>query len=76
MLLRGEFGRTPIPPNPALVDMVLEDDQSLKKYRPASYLLPVLEDTERPDFVKDEKDYLLHLMLGPSADQFLQKRNR
>lgn len=76
MLLRGEFGRTPIPPNPALVDMVLEDDQSLKKYRPASYLLPVLEDSERPDFVKDEKDYLLHLMLGSSADQFLQKRNR
>ena len=76
MLLRGEFGKTPIPPNPTLVEMVLEDDQSLVKYRPASYLLPVLEDTGRPDFVKDEKDYLLHLMLGLPADQFLQKRSK
>ncbi len=76
MLLRGEFGKTPIPPNPALVDMVFEDGQSMKKYRPASYLLPVLEDSDRPDFVKNEKDFLLHLMLGPSAGQFLQKRNR
>ena len=76
MLLKGEFGRTPIPPNPELVALVLGEDQAPKIYRPAAYLMPVLEDADRPDFVKNQKDLLLHLLLGPSADQFLRNKNK
>lgn len=73
MLLRGEFGRTPIPMNQALVEQVLGANAEIKKYRPASYLLPVLEDAETPDFVHNEQDMLLHLLLGISADEYLMK---
>ena len=77
MLLRGEFGRTPIPPNPSLVARVMEgENEKPKTYRPAAYLLPALEDAPRPDFVHTQKDMLLHLLLGTSADQFLRQRDR
>ncbi|MEE4195702.1 MAG: hypothetical protein V2J07_10940, partial [Anaerolineae bacterium] len=55
MLLSGEFGRTPIPPNQALVKQVIGSDNGIKKYRPASYLLPVLEDAKTPDFVDNQQ---------------------
>ena len=75
MLLRGEFGRTPVPPNPEVVRRVLGDNESPLKYRPASYLPPVLEDTYDLPFVRTQKDLLLHLMLGQPADDLLQKRD-
>jgi pyruvate/oxaloacetate carboxyltransferase len=74
MLLCGEFGRTPIPPNRALVETVLDDSHVLKKYRPAAYLMPVLEDVETPPFVHNQQELLLHLLLGASADKFLQQQ--
>ena len=73
MILRGEFGRTPIPPNQALVEQVIGSADEVKKYRAASYLLPVLEDAETPEFVDNEQNMLLHLLLGVNADSFLQK---
>jgi len=74
MLLRGEFGRTPVPPNPEVVRRVLGDNEAPLKYRPASYLPPVLEDTYDLPFVRTQKDLLLHLMLGQPADDLLQQR--
>lgn len=75
MLLRGEFGRTPIPPNRALVEQVIGSDNGVKKYRAASYLLPVLEDAEWPDFVQTDQEMLLHLLLGVNADAYLMRAN-
>ena len=43
MLLRGEFGRTPAPANPDVVHAVLGPAEEPLRYRPASYLHPVLE---------------------------------
>ena len=76
MLLRGEFGKPPAPFNQQLVDQVLSENEHKQiKYRPGSYLQPVLEDTAKPAYIKTHKDLLLHFMLGQPADEFLQKRN-
>jgi pyruvate/oxaloacetate carboxyltransferase len=75
MLLRGEFGRTPVPPDPDLVAQVLDPDDEMLVYRPAAYLMPLLEDDELPPFVHSQKDRLLHHMLGGAADAFLESRS-
>ncbi len=74
MLLKGEFGRTPAKPNEEVVRQVLGDSEEPLTYRPASYLMPVLEDRYELPFIKTHKDLLLHLMLGQAADAFLQAR--
>lgn len=73
MLMRGEFGRTPVPPNPDIVNKVVAEKGGKIKYRPASYLSPVLEDPNELPFVQSHKDRLLHLMLGQPADDYLKK---
>jgi pyruvate/oxaloacetate carboxyltransferase len=75
MLLRGEFGKTPVPPDPELVNQVLEPNKTPRKYRPAAYLLPILEDDAPPPFVQTQKERLLHHMLGQPADAFLKRRS-
>jgi len=75
MLLRGEFGRTPVQPDAGVVMKVLGGDQPPLKYRPASYLKPVLEDPHDLPFVRSHKDLLLHLLFGQAADEFLKKRD-
>ena len=72
MILRGEFGKTPGPVNQEVVDLVLGDENNIKKYRPASYLMPALEDKVDLPYVKTNKDLLLHLVFGAAADEFLQ----
>ena len=74
MLLRGEFGRMPAPPNPDVVRAVLGPTEEPLRYRPASYLLPVLEDTYDLPYVKTHRDLLLHLMLKQPADEFLKRK--
>jgi oxaloacetate decarboxylase (Na+ extruding) subunit alpha len=71
MLLRGEFGRTPAPPDPEIVRQVLGPGEVPLRYRPASYLHPVLEDHHDLPFVRSQRDLLLHLMLKQPADTFL-----
>lgn len=73
MLMRGEFGRLPVPPNPDVVNRAVKEKGGEIKYRPASYLLPVLEDPCTLPFVQSHKDRLLHHMFGQSADEFLKK---
>lgn len=72
MILRGEFGKTPGPINQEVMDLVLGDENNIKKYRPASYLMPALEDKVDLPYVKNQKDLLLHLVFGSAADEFLQ----
>ncbi len=74
MLLRGEFGKPPAPPNPDVVKQVLGSEEEPLRYRPASYLHPVLEDTYDLPFVRSRRDLLLHLMLKQPADSFLQHK--
>ncbi|MGC9348154.1 MAG: hypothetical protein ACP5JG_08465 [Anaerolineae bacterium] len=76
MLLHGEFGRTPAPPNPEIVNRVLGPDEEPLRYRPASYLHPVLEDDHDLAFVRTHRDLLLHLMLKQPADEFLKRKYR
>jgi pyruvate/oxaloacetate carboxyltransferase len=75
MLLRGEFGRTPVAPDENVVNLVLGMDEPRVKYRPASYLPPVLEEPIQLPFVHSHKDVLLHLMLGKAADDFMIQRD-
>ena len=74
MLLRGEFGRTPVPPDPALVAKVLGAGEMPLQYRPAAYLMPVLEDDPLPPYIHTQKERLLHHLLGQPADEFLIRR--
>jgi len=74
MLLRGEFGRTPAPPNPDVVAKVLAEGDEPRPYRPGSYLLPVLEDACDLPFVRSHRDLLLHHMLKQPADEFLKRK--
>lgn len=74
MLLRGEFGKTPAPPNPEVLRMALEPGEKPLTYRPASYLHPILEDNHDYPFVKTHRDLLLHLMLKQPADDFLRRK--
>jgi oxaloacetate decarboxylase (Na+ extruding) subunit alpha len=76
MLLRGEFGKTPAPPNPEIVHQVLGPGEEPLRYRPASYLHPVLEDSYDLPFVRSRRDLLLHLMLKQNADEFLARKYR
>ena len=76
MLLRGEFGRTPSQPNPDIVNRVLGAGEEPLRYRPASYLHPILEDNHDFAFVRTRRDLLLHLMLKQPADEFLKRKYR
>ncbi len=74
MLLRGEFGHLPTPPNPEVVKQVLGSGENVLRYRPASYLSPVLEDSYDLPYIKTHRDVLLHLMLKQPADEFLKRK--
>lgn len=74
MILRGEFGKTPGPIDEAFRDKILGEGEEIKKYRPASYLMPVLEDKVDLPFIKSKKDLLLHHVFGNAADDFLKSR--
>jgi len=74
MLLRGEFGHLPTSPNPEVIKQVLGPGESLLRYRPASYLMPILEDEYDLPFIKTYRDLLLHLMLKQPADEFLKRK--
>jgi len=74
MIMKGEFGKTPGPCNPEVVQKVLGNTDEPLKYRAASYLHPILEDPLDLPYVKTHKDRLLHHMLGNAADDFLKKK--
>ncbi|MGC9467007.1 MAG: oxaloacetate decarboxylase subunit alpha [Anaerolineae bacterium] len=75
MLLRGEFGMTPAPPDPDVLRLALGPGEEPLSYRPASYLHPVLEDNHNAPFIKSHRDLLLHLMLKQPADEFLKRKH-
>ncbi len=74
MLLRGEFGRLPGPPNAEALKQALGPGEEPLRYRAASYLSPMLEDKYDLPFVKTQRDLFLHLLLKQPADEFLKRR--
>jgi pyruvate/oxaloacetate carboxyltransferase len=74
MILKGEFGRTPAPCNPDIVNQVLGGSEEPLKYRAASYLHPVMEDPFDLPFVRTHKDLLLFLLFNQSAKNLLEKK--
>ena len=72
MILLGEFGKTPAPVNMDVLHSVCGEDAEVKKYRPASYLMPGMEYPVDEPFIKTHKDLHLHKVFGPAADEFLQ----
>ena len=76
MILRGEFGQTPAPCNQELVNQALAEGEEPMKYRVASYLHPILEDEVDLPFIHNQKDLLLHHLLGTNADKFLEEREK
>jgi pyruvate/oxaloacetate carboxyltransferase len=74
MVLAGEFGRTPGPIDEEFRHRILGDDAVIKTYRPASYLMPGLEDKVDEPYIKTKKDLLLHKVFGNAADEFLKKK--
>jgi pyruvate/oxaloacetate carboxyltransferase len=73
MLLKGEFGRLPGLIDAAIVRKVFQPGDFISKYRPASYLQPVLEDEYDFPFIKSQRDKLLYLLFKRSAEIFLRK---
>lgn len=73
MLIKGYFGRTPVPVNKDFVKKILGEDEKVLNCRAASYLKPALCDMkEIPPYVKTHRDLLLYLMLEETADGFLK----
>lgn len=75
MLVRGEFGKTPGPVSGKVMEKVLRKDEKTLEFRPAAYLKPVLENACPPEYCKTHREFLLHLLLKQSADEFLKKRH-
>lgn len=71
-LMMGEYGKVPGVVNQEVFDQVVGEGVEVKKYRPASYLMPALEDKVDLPYVKTNKDLLLHLMFHENADEFLE----
>ena len=75
-LVRGAYGKVPGKIDPEFQDKILAGGGDIVKYRPASYLMPVLEDDYSSfPFIHDRKDLLLHLLFNPAADEFLKLRD-
>jgi pyruvate/oxaloacetate carboxyltransferase len=75
MLLNGELGRTPVAPNREILKQLMGEYLDEIKYRPASYLKPVLEDFCNLPYIHSNQDLLLHHLFGPIADKFLERHD-
>ena len=76
MLVHGEFGKSPVPPNAEVIKKVLGENTQVLQNRPAYYLDPVMGKPVDLPYVKTEKDVLLHHMLGQAADDYLARHHQ
>ena len=73
MLLKGYFGRTPVPIKKEFLEKILGKGEEVLNCRAASYLKPALCNIKKvPLYVKTHRDLLLYLMLEETADEFLK----
>ncbi len=74
-LIKGEYGRTPVPVDPAFVRQIIGDEQPIT-CRPADLLKPELEKLrgEMSEWYEQEEDVLTYAQFGSVALKFFEKR--
>ncbi|MCI9415409.1 MAG: oxaloacetate decarboxylase subunit alpha [Clostridiales bacterium] len=74
-LVRGEYGRTPVPMDPEFVKKIIGDEEQIT-CRPADQLEPELEKTrkEMAEWYEQEEDVLTYAQFGQVAVKFFEKR--
>ncbi len=74
-LVRGEYGKTPAPIDPAFRKMIIGDEEPID-CRPADLLAPELDKlkAEAAAWTEQEEDVLSYAMFGQVAEKFFEKR--
>ena len=74
-LVRGEYGRTPVPIAPEFVKKIIGDEQPIT-CRPADLLEPELEKMrqEVSEWYEQEEDVLTYAQFGQVAVKFFENR--
>ncbi len=74
-LVRGEYGRTPTPIDPAFLKEIIGDEEPIL-CRPADLLKPELETLRKEcaDWTEQEEDVLSYAQFGQVAEKFFEKR--
>lgn len=74
-MIRGEYGRTPVPVDPAFQKKIIGDDEPIT-CRPADQLEPELDKIreEMKAWYTQEEDVLTYAMFGQVATKFFEKR--
>ncbi len=74
-LLRGKYGLTPAPIDPAFLKQILGDEVPITA-RPADFLPPELEKIRKDAarYIESEEDVLTYAMFPQVAEQFFHKR--
>ncbi|MBQ0092810.1 MAG: oxaloacetate decarboxylase subunit alpha [Clostridiales bacterium] len=75
-LVRGDYGKTPLPIDPAFVKKIIGDEQQIT-CRPADLLKPEMETLKAKlgDRAKQEEDVLSYALFEQVAEKFFDKRD-
>lgn len=74
-LVRGEYGATPVPVDPAFQKKIIGDEEAIT-CRPADLLKPELEEMrgKMAQWYEQEEDVLTYAQFGQVAEKFFEKR--
>ena len=74
-IVRGDYGRTPVPIDPEFRKKIIGDDEPID-CRPADLLKPELEELKKEcaKWVEQEEDVLSYAQFGQVAEKFFEKR--
>ncbi len=74
-LIRGEYGRTPVPVDPEFRKQIIGDEEPID-CRPADLLKPELETLRKEcaEWLEQEEDVLSYAQFGQVATKFFQRR--
>ncbi|MGN0489804.1 MAG: oxaloacetate decarboxylase subunit alpha [Ruminococcus sp.] len=74
-IIRGEYGKTPVPVDPEFAKKIIGDDEIIT-CRPADLLEPELDKlrAEIPQYIEQEEDVLSYAQFGQVATKFFENR--
>lgn len=74
-IVKGEYGRTPVPIKPEMVKKIIGDEQQIT-CRPADLLKPELENMRKEcaEWIRQEEDVLSYALFGQVAVDFFKYR--
>ncbi len=74
-IIRGEYGKTPVPVDPEFAKKIIGDDEIIT-CRPADLLEPELDKlrSEIPQYIEQEEDVLSYAQFGQVATKFFENR--